>query len=403
MTEPATHRRPPTAPSDTTTGALGGMWRARVTPWGDVDTDEPSGGLRYWVAADDRWHDPSRETSVRQRRIDGTPVTETRLRVPNGDVVQRVWSVPDNGGITLVEFENDSTLPVAVALDRGDLLTDRPPADVPIEGIELPEGSIILPLGHRARVQVGLAHDAPAAGRFPTGLPEADAVVRGWRRVLDGAGRLDLPAGAAGSGAADAIAAQRAEWLLLGPPRAGDDPVGFLIALDSLVRCGEPPSPWLDELVAAVAACSDIAAADAAVAFDAAGRVLRAADERRAERDLDRLLARAMSDGRRSPADLPADHAALAIAHFERRLVRATADGATILPEGMPDEWTGHPFEVHGLPAGRSTTLSYAVRWHGEHPAVIWEQVGDAVSLRSPVLDASWSSSASAGEHLWRR
>ncbi|MDA3006183.1 MAG: hypothetical protein O3A28_10210 [Actinomycetota bacterium] len=91
----ATRRRPPSAPSGTTTGALGGMWRARITPWGDVETDEPSGGLRYWVAADDRWHDPAVETSVRQRRVDGTPVTETRLRVPNGDVVQRIWSVPD--------------------------------------------------------------------------------------------------------------------------------------------------------------------------------------------------------------------------------------------------------------------------------------------------------------------
>ena len=217
------------------------MWRARITPWGDVETDEPSGGLRYWVAADDRWHDPAVETSVRQRRVDGTPVTETRLRVPNGDVVQRIWSVPDGGGITLVEFENDSTLPVAVALDRGDLLTDRAPADVPIEGIDLPDGSVVMPLGHRARVRIGLAHLAPRSARFPSGLPDADAVVRGWRRVLDGAGRLDLPAGAAGSGAADAISAQRAEWLLLGPPRAGDDPVGFLIALDSIVRCGEPP------------------------------------------------------------------------------------------------------------------------------------------------------------------
>lgn len=378
------------------------MWRARITPWGDVETDEPSGGLRYWVAADDRWHDPAVETSVRQRRVDGTPVTETRLRVPNGDVVQRIWSVPDGGGITLVEFENDSTLPVAVALDRGDLLTDRAPADVPIEGIDLPDGSVVMPLGHRARVRIGLAHLAPRSARFPSGLPDADAVVRGWRRVLDGAGRLDLPAGAAGSGAADAISAQRAEWLLLGPPRAGDDPVGFLIALDSLVRCGEPPSPWLDELVSAVASCADVAAGDAAVALDAAGRVLRVADESRAERDLDRLLARSATDGSRATLDLPTDHPALALAEFERRLVMPTTGGTDVLPEGIPDDWIGHPFEVHGLPAGRATTLSYAVRWHGEHPAVIWEQAGTAVTLRSPALDAGWSSSAIAGEHLWR-
>ena len=100
---------------------------------------------------------------------------------------------------------------------------------------------------------------------------------------------------------------------------------------------------------------------------------------------------------------MPVDHPALTLAEFERRLVTATVDGAVILPDGIPDDWIGHPFEVHGLPAGRATTLSYAVRWHGERPAVIWEQTGDAVTLRSPLLDTTWSSSAAAGEHLWRR
>ena len=67
--------------------------------------------------------------------------------MPNGDAVHRVWCVAEGGGFTVVEIENESGLPFAVAFTRGDLLTSRPPATVPIEGIELPHGSIVVPVG----------------------------------------------------------------------------------------------------------------------------------------------------------------------------------------------------------------------------------------------------------------
>ena len=109
------------------TGSLGGRWRATVTPWGGIEPwhDEPT--LDWHIAADDRWHSPLREAAVRQRRIDGTAVSETRVKIPSGDAVQRVYSVPDHGGLTLIEIENSSPLPIAVAFTRGDLLTPRPP------------------------------------------------------------------------------------------------------------------------------------------------------------------------------------------------------------------------------------------------------------------------------------
>ena len=50
--------------------------------------------------------------------------------------MHRVWSVADGGGRTIVEVSNDSPLPIACAFSRRDLLTARPPADVPIEGID---------------------------------------------------------------------------------------------------------------------------------------------------------------------------------------------------------------------------------------------------------------------------
>ena len=89
-----------------TTGVLGGRWRATVTPWGAVVPWDGSPTLDWHVAADDRWHSPGREAAVRQTRLDGTCVVETRLRVPDVDAVQRVWSVPDAGGLTLIEIEN---------------------------------------------------------------------------------------------------------------------------------------------------------------------------------------------------------------------------------------------------------------------------------------------------------
>ena len=137
----------------TTVGVTGQPWRASVTPWGAVlpwGASESAGQTLEWhIAADDRWHSAATEAAVRQHRLAGTPVTETRMRIPDGDAVQRVWSVAANGGFTIVEIENDSPLPFAVAFSGLDVVTERPTSDVPIQGIDLPAGSITLPVGHR--------------------------------------------------------------------------------------------------------------------------------------------------------------------------------------------------------------------------------------------------------------
>ena len=116
-----------------TTGVTGQPWRASITEHGGIAPWDDTPALDWFVAADDRWHVPATEPAVRQQRIDGTAVTETRVRVPNGDVVHRVFTVADHGGLTVVEIENESTLPVAVAFDQREVLTERPIADVPIE------------------------------------------------------------------------------------------------------------------------------------------------------------------------------------------------------------------------------------------------------------------------------
>ncbi len=77
--------------------------------------------LDWWIGAEDRWHHPSVETTVRQHAVEGTPVRETALRVPGGDIVQRsagvvADAVGRRGAAVLVEFENRSAVPVALAL-----------------------------------------------------------------------------------------------------------------------------------------------------------------------------------------------------------------------------------------------------------------------------------------------
>ena len=69
----------------------------------------------------------------------------------------------------------------------------------------------------------------------------------------------------------------------------------------------------------------------------------------------------------------------------------------------VPDAWLGQSWEVHDLPTtiGR---LGYAVRWHGERPALLWElEPHDGVSevhVTAPGLDPAWSSRELRGEAL---
>src|SRR5215203_1873275 len=216
----------------TTIGVLGGVWRGSVTPSGAIEQWDGRGTLEWYVAADDRWHVPADETTVRQTRVEGTPVVETRVRVPHGDVVHRAFSVADHRGITLVEIVNDSPMPVAVAFAGCPVMSVRPAADVPIEGIDLPSGSTLFPLGHHATITVGLAHSRGVGGALPGRLPTASHVSKGWSATCDRASRLDLPDQSLGT----AVTRARCELALTGPPRLADDPVGFLLSVHQLVR-----------------------------------------------------------------------------------------------------------------------------------------------------------------------
>jgi hypothetical protein len=105
-------------------------------------------------------------------------------------------------------------------------------------------------------------------------------------------------------------------------------------------------------------------------------------------------------DRRRIGHDLAAS-AALVVA-ARRRLVEEHVNGLDLLPY-HPDGWYGGGIEVHDLPTewGR---LSYAVRWHGIRPALLWHLephpgVGP-VRIAVPSLDPTWSTTEVRGDAL---
>ncbi len=384
-----------------TTGVLGGRWRATVTPWGGIEPwgdgrggDAPA--LDWHVAADDRWHSPEREAAVRQTRVEGTAVVETRLRIPNGDAVQRVYSVPDRGGLTIIEIENASPLAIAVAFTHPALLSVRPPT-APIDGIDVPVGSVAFPVGHHATLTVALPHAGAAPGTLPPVLPPVAGVVRGWLATVERASRLLLPDPLL----AEQVVAQRCELALGGPALPDDDPIGFLLGVGQLVRMGEQADPWMPDVAQAVEVAAKGADHDwdLVAALDAADIVFAAAGDRRARGDLASLRSRVRLH--HQPPDRAPQEPSRMLAWTERRLATPASDGAALLPLGFPAGWEGNNFEVYGVPTGGDTTVSYAVRWHGARPAVLWEQSGMPVALSSPRLAPDWATSEVKGEALW--
>ena len=372
-----------------TTGVTGHPWRASVTPSGDIEPwDRDQEPVRWYVAADDRWHVPAEETAVRQIRIDGTPVTETRLRIPDGDAVQRVWTVADHGGLTVIEIENESARPIAVALTGGGLLTERPPSDVPVKGIELDAerhrparrssverqgGDLPPPPRHRARSR-------------PACRPLA-AVVSGWLTVCERASRLGLP----DQQLVDAVVAARCDLLLDGPVDPAD-PLGFLADVAQIVRLGDDADAWLPEVIGPLERIGRERGPRVDEVLVALERLAVTAGDERAAGDIAALVARRRRDGladRRLRACSLAERIAVQamsrgafVDAVERSLVAAGRRTGDVLPGGLPPTWLGANFEVHGLPTSARSTLSFALRWHGDRPALLWEQTGPPVTLR---------------------
>ena len=374
-------------------GGLGAAGRAHVDERGRIAVHGEHWSLDWWLGADDRWRIPAGEEAVRHSTVGAAPVSEVRVRVPGGDAIQRVYGVGGAEGLVVIEIENDSPAAFvvactvsearAVAVEDQILEVDgagatpapRTPARWSI-GVTPPtpetigastgafpattdrrsrlEGALLFPLSHRNRLRFGLVTGALGSDRPDlVAAPTAEAAARGWTALLDRGMRVVL----SDPTRERAIDFARAQILL--------DP---------------DPGPT------AAAALEDWGFDDEAAwawhGLSLVGR--RRARRRRA------LIASADGAGH-------GDAAALLV-RTRAALVRDDRGAIELLDS---PEWRGVDLEVHDAPT-RFGRVSFAVRWHGDRPAVLWE-VHDPMPgfvVRAPELDPEWSETAESGDAL---
>jgi hypothetical protein len=78
-------------------------------------------------------------------------------------------------------------------------------------------------------------------------------------------------------------------------------------------------------------------------------------------------------------------------------LVREEAGGLAVFP-GFRSAWLGQSLAVHDVPL-RTGRASFALRWHGARPALLWD-VPDGLDVRAPALDPAFGSREPHGEAL---
>jgi hypothetical protein len=399
-------------------GVRGAAWSAGVSAWGDLFVEDQE-RLRWFIAADDRWYRPSRETTVRQREVSGVPVIETRIKVPGGDAVQRVYGVANFGGAIVVEIYNDSSLPFAVAFDRGDISTMREPSPTGVQGIDLPAGSVVFPVGHhatmRAAILVGAGFDV--ANRRLTAqeiesLPSFEQVERGWLGALQISSRVDVP----NLSWSSVLTSQRCKVLLSNSAELAESSdislvVDLLLDRAERVRLGDKPAQWVDEVAVATERILKQCAKTQSVqwfeerALLGAGMVLNRAGESRGLQDFVSVWSRLAEAGQISDLALASPEIAgtvRQIAWIESQLVAQRRDGVIeICPCGIDKSWLGVNFECHKLLASPEHLISYAVRWHGERPALLWEIDGPVgTKVAASAIDRTFSSTEMRGETL---
>jgi hypothetical protein len=411
----------------TRVGVLGSSHQALVDDHGAIAPDGARWQLDWWVGADDRWHVPAREAAVRQSLVGGAPVVETSLRVPGGDAVHRAYGVGGPAGLVAVEIENASGAPFVAALVLGPtpggrlrtagtrgswvtvdgrpaLRTPRPamrwaagaPGDtfevvaagraqagsftgVGGRGLRL-EVVLLHPVAHRTRLRCALAagrpnRSVPVEAVDLSLLPDADAAAAGWAAHLGRGMRVVVPeprlqravdaARAALLLAAEASRRPRPEEVAALEDWGFDDEAAAswrrlgMRARRRAAQRARDPAPWASVQARLVSASSTFTWPDGPAP-----------------------LLRALRD--------------LLVGAGDR--IGTSDEGSAALLVELPDAWRGQSIEVHDAPT-RAGRVSYAVRWHGPRPALLWE-CERPIRLSAPGLDPAWSTSEARGEAL---
>jgi hypothetical protein len=377
---------------------------------GLVTVDAAGIEIEWWVGADDGWRIPS-SGAVHTVRPGVAPAAEGRVRVPGGEVVVRAYAVAgEHAPLVVVDVENASAAPVVlawvvraapgyrigrVAIEGSTLLVDerarvalpRTPLRWAVEtravgvhdavvggdaasgpfdpavGARRPgrrgdlEVAVLFPVAHRTRTRIAASTpdgDAVSVARLAT----LDAVERGWVAALERGMRVELP-----DEALDAAADAARATLLVGVTTGGKrDRVVAGVACEW--GLGEQPHTRARTRGPARDGATD---------------------------PWPRLRATAAAS-----ASLPALAAAW-LGTLRGALVRIEGGQIDLLPH-FPAEWLGRPVAVHDAPT-RFGPVSFALRWHGVRPALLWD-APDGVVVRAPGLDPAWVAVGRAGEAL---
>ncbi len=329
---------------------------------------------------------------------------------------------------------------------------------------QLATAAFLFPVPHRTTFRVALPVGPAPGGRapaWPGALPDAARVASGWARQAGRAPRLEIPdarvlegveatrralllaaGGESISGDLAAIAAlvvaldgegfadEAARLLATWPDRLAG---ARLTAATATAVLGAVVDHWrltrhtglaeslLPELVTAVGVIERdpaAAGAQASVALAGLAQLLAALGQARAARRFSghgtrsapshdpRRAWEALAGATRSasPTWTWTDPSGAASFLTLVRRVLVDDDGAdlAVLPAG-PGPWYGQGVELHGAPtaAGR---FSFAVRWHGDRPALLWELQPhadlDVIAITAPGLDPGWRTTDRRGDAL---
>ena len=384
--------------TSTTIGTVGSARLARVDPRGLVTPADARWSLDWWIGGDDRWHRPADEPSARQSLVDSVPVVRTAVRVPGGDAVQHAYAV--GGDIAVVDVANESPMPFVLALvvrGAGDIAADgatvrvdgRPALVTPappsrwaigevgtteevvrgggaVSGPAPPrhersgglEAAFLYPVAHRATLRAALLLASAGEPVDPARLPGPEDALRGWAAQLRRGLQVELP----DARLAGALQAARAAALL----EATIDPVDphVVAALEDWGFDAEAGAAW----------------------SGLRWRARRVAGRRRKE------------PGHWSDVAAQDDGGARLLLAARSLLAHEGPDGAVALLGDLPPAWRGQPITVHDAPT-RAGPVSYAVRWHGPRPALLWEAPA-GTTLRAPGLDPTWTTDEPRGDAL---
>jgi hypothetical protein len=207
-----------------------------------------------------------------------------------------------------------------------------------------------------------------------------------------------------------------------GDSNSDDDFVDLILDRAERVRLGDRADQWVDEVAAATenvlrrCAKSRNAKWFEERAIVLASMVLNRAGEKRGQKDIAQAWSRAVGDhvvsggfgsfcgvGVEVGRDQLANFSGVRqIAWVESQLVAQRHDGVIeICPRGIDATWIGANFECHRLVASAEHLISFAVRWHGEKPALLWEIEGPAgARVAASAVDDTFSSVEMRGETL---